>query len=175
MANVNKVILLGRLGKDPEVRYTQDGKAVATLSLATSETYKDHAGVKQERTEWHKVILWERKAEIAEQYLRKGDQAYIEGRLQTRKWTDNNNVERYSTEVVGDRMQLLGGQREGSRDSQPSAPQHNRNSSGGSGRGNGGGMPPMAPMEDFPDDEIPFGTNADLDGPRRRLLARVRF
>jgi single-strand DNA-binding protein len=113
MASVNKVILLGNLGRDPETRYTTGGDAVTTLNIATSEQWKDKSGEKQERTEWHRVVLFARLAEIAGEYLKKGRSVYIEGRLQTRKYTDKDGVEKYSTEIVADRMQLLGG-REGS-------------------------------------------------------------
>src|SRR5438046_8774455 len=113
MASVNKVILLGNLGRDPETRYTTGGDAVMTLNIATSEQWKDKSGEKQERTEWHRVVLFARLAEIAGEYLKKGRSVYIEGRLQTRKYTDKDGVEKYSTEIVGDRMQLLGS-REGS-------------------------------------------------------------
>lgn len=109
MAGVNKVILVGHLGRDPEVRYSPNGSAIATLSLATSEQFKDKDGNKQERTEWHRVVLFGRQAEVAGEYLRKGRMAYVEGRLQTRKWTDKEGQERYTTEIVGDRLQLLGG------------------------------------------------------------------
>lgn len=109
MAGVNKVILVGHLGKDPEVRYSPGGSAVANFSLATSEQFKDKEGNKQERTEWHRVVFFGRQAEIAGEYLRKGRMAYVEGRLQTRKWTDKEGQERYTTEIVGDRLQLLGG------------------------------------------------------------------
>lgn len=109
MAGVNKVILVGHLGKDPEVRYSPGGSAVANFSLATSEQFKDRDGNKQERTEWHRVVFFGRQAEIAGEYLRKGRMAYVEGRLQTRKWTDKDGQERYTTEIVGDRLQLLGG------------------------------------------------------------------
>ena len=112
MASVNKVILIGNLGRDPETRYTTGGDAVTNLRIATTETWKDKAGEKQEKTEWHTVVLFGRQAEIAGEYLKKGRSVYIEGRLQTRKYTDKEGVEKYSTEVVGDRMQLLGG-REG--------------------------------------------------------------
>ena len=100
--SVNKVILVGNLGRDPEVRSTQDGTKVANLSLATSENWKDkNSGERRERTEWHRVVIFnERLAEVAEKYLRKGSKVYIEGQLQTRKWTDKDNIERYSTEVV---------------------------------------------------------------------------
>jgi len=112
MASVNKVILIGNLGRDPETRYTTGGDAVTTLNIATSEQWKDKSGEKQERTEWHRVVLFARLAEIAGEYLKKGRSVYIEGRLQTRKYTDKDGVEKYSTEIVADRMQLLGG-REG--------------------------------------------------------------
>src|SRR5213594_4436408 len=112
MASVNKVILIGNLGRDPETRYTTGGDAVTNLRIATTETWKDKAGEKQEKTEWHTVVLFGRQAEIAGEYLKKGRPVYIEGRLQTRKYTDKEGVEKYSTEIVGDRMQLLGG-REG--------------------------------------------------------------
>jgi len=108
MASVNKVILIGNLGRDPETRYTTGGDAVTNLRIATTDTWKDKAGEKQEKTEWHTVVLFGRQAEIAGEYLKKGRPVYIEGRLQTRKWTDKEGVEKYSTEVVGDRMQLLG-------------------------------------------------------------------
>ena len=100
MASVNKVILLGNLGRDPETRYTTGGDAVTNLNIATSEQWKDKSGEKQERTEWHRVVLFGRQAEIAGEYLKKGRSVYIEGRLQTRKYTDKDGVEKYSTEVV---------------------------------------------------------------------------
>src|SRR6478736_491902 len=108
MASVNKVILIGNLGRDPETRYTTGGDAVTNLRIATTETWKDKSGDKQEKTEWHSVVLFGRQAEIAGEYLKKGRSVYIEGRLQTRKYTDKEGVEKYSTEIVGDRMQLLG-------------------------------------------------------------------
>lgn len=105
---VNKVIVIGNLGSDPEVRYMTNGKAVASLSVATSESWKDReSGEQQERTEWHRVSLFARLAEIAGEYLRKGSKVYIEGSLRTRKWTDQNNVERYTTEIIGNNMQML--------------------------------------------------------------------
>ncbi len=107
---VNKVILIGNLGADPEVRYTQSGTAIANLSIATSETWKDkQTGEPREQTEWHRVVMYRRLAEIAGEYLRKGSKAYIEGNLQTRKWTGEDNVERYTTEVVANEMQMLDG------------------------------------------------------------------
>jgi len=109
MASVNKVILIGNLGRDPEVRYMPSGDAVATLNLATTEKWKDKSGEQQEQTEWHRVSFFGRQAEICGEYLRKGSQIYVEGRLQTRKWTDKDGNERYTTEIRGDRMQMLGG------------------------------------------------------------------
>ena len=114
MANgVNKAIILGRLGQDPEIRYTKDNKAVATLSVATSESWKDkQTGEKKEQTEWHRVVLFGKLAEVAGEYLRKGSQVYIEGQLKTRKWTDQQGVERYSTEInigMNGVMQMIGG------------------------------------------------------------------
>lgn len=113
MSGVNKVILVGRLGSDPELRYTSNGNPVATLSLATSEKWKDKEGQTQEKTEWHRVILWSKLAELAGQYLSKGRQVYIEGKLQTRKWEDKEGQTRYTTEIVGNSMQFLGGASEG--------------------------------------------------------------
>lgn len=107
MASLNKVMLIGNLGKDPEVRHTASGQAVASFSLATSETYKDKAGEKVEKTEWHNVTLWGKLAEIAGEYLSKGKTCYIEGRLQTRKWQDKDGNDRYTTKIVGVKMQML--------------------------------------------------------------------
>jgi single-strand DNA-binding protein len=109
MASVNKVILIGNLGRDPEVRYTPNGDAVANLSIATTERWKDKNGEMQEQTEWHRVSFFGRQAEVCGEYLRKGSSVYIEGRLQTRKWTDKEGNERTTTEIRGDRMQMLGG------------------------------------------------------------------
>ncbi len=108
MSSVNKVILLGHLGRDPEVRYTQSGQCVATINLATSRKHKDkHSGELIEDTEWHRVIAWEKLGETAEKYLRKGHLVYFEGFLRTRKWTDKDHVERYTTEIVALQMQLM--------------------------------------------------------------------
>jgi single-strand DNA-binding protein len=108
MAGVNKVILIGRLGKDPEVRYTPSGVAVANFSLATSEEWKDrNTGEKQERTEWHKIVAWRRLGEICGEYLHKGSYVFIEGRLQTKSWEDRDGNKRYTTEVVAQTMQML--------------------------------------------------------------------
>lgn len=101
MSGVNKVIILGNLGQDPEIKHTQSGTAVCNMSIATSESWKDkNTGQKQERTEWHRVVLWDKLAEIAGEYLRKGSKVYIEGQLQTRKWQDQSGADRYSTEIV---------------------------------------------------------------------------
>ena len=109
MASVNKVILVGNLGRDPETRYNPEGGAITNVSVATTDTWKDKAsGEKQERTEWHRVVFFSRLAEIAGEYLKKGSQVYIEGSLRTRKWTDKEGVEKYTTEIVADRMQMLG-------------------------------------------------------------------
>ena len=112
MASVNKVILMGNLGRDPEVRYMPNGEAVANFSIATTENWKDKSGVRQEKTEWHNIVMYRRLAEIAGEYLKKGRPVYVEGRLQTRKW-EKDGVTRYSTEIVADQMQMLGTGREG--------------------------------------------------------------
>jgi len=122
MASINKVILIGNLGKDPEVRHLEGGVAVARFPLATSETFKDKNGERQERTEWHNVVLWRGLAEISEKYLKKGQSVYIEGRIRSNNYTDKEGIQRYSTEIVADNMTMLGGRPEG----------------GGSGQGNGG-------------------------------------
>jgi single-strand DNA-binding protein len=107
MASVNKVILVGNLGRDPEVRFMPNGEAVCNFSIATTENWKDKSGVKQEKTEWHNIVMYRKLAEIAGEYLKKGRPVYIEGRLQTRKW-EKDGVTRYSTEIIGDNMQMLG-------------------------------------------------------------------
>jgi single-strand DNA-binding protein len=143
MASLNKVMLIGNLGKDPEVRYTASGTAVASFSIATSERFKGKSGDWEEKTEWHNVTLWGRLAEIAGEYLAKGKTVYIEGRLQTRKWQDRDGKDRYTTEVVGDRMQMLSGKGDGgSRQS---------GAKGDSSGGQGFEEPPFNP-----DDDIPF-------------------
>lgn len=113
MASVNKVILLGSLGRDPETRFMPNGEAVTNFSMATSENWKDKAGVKQEKTEWHNIVAYRKLAEIMGEYLKKGSSVYIEGRLQTRKW-EKDGVTRYSTEIIADSMQMLGGKTDGS-------------------------------------------------------------
>ncbi|MDH2916635.1 MAG: single-stranded DNA-binding protein [Gallionella sp.] len=111
--SVNKAILIGRLGKDPETRYMTNGEAVTNVSLATSENYKDKNGEKQERTEWHNLVFYRRLAEIAGEYLKKGSMVYVEGRIQTRKWQDKEGKDRYTTEIVVNEMTMLGGKSSG--------------------------------------------------------------
>lgn len=108
MASVNKVILVGNLGRDPETRYSADGAAIANVSVATTRRYKDSSGQQQEETEWHRVVFFGRLAEIAGEYLRKGRSVYVEGRLRTRKWTDKEGAEKQTTEIVAENMQMLG-------------------------------------------------------------------
>ena len=151
MAGVNKAIIIGRLGNDPEMRYMPNGEPVANLSIATSETWNDkNTGEKREKTEWHRVVAYRRTAEIIGQYTRKGSKLYVEGKLQTRKWTDNNGVDRYTTEIIADSVQLLDSRRDDQggqqgyqqRQQQPqqnNAPQYN---------------PPA--QDDFDDPTIPF-------------------
>ncbi|MBL4592186.1 MAG: single-stranded DNA-binding protein [Flavobacteriales bacterium] len=122
MAGINKVILVGNLGKDPEVRYLEGGTAVANFPIATSETYKDRStGEKKTNTEWHNIVLWRGLAEIAEKYLKKGAQVYIEGKLKTRQWQDKDGNNRYTTEIVADNLQMLG-RKDENNTSTPSAP-----------------------------------------------------
>jgi single-strand DNA-binding protein len=147
MGSVNKVILVGNLGRDAELRYTPGGAAVATLNLATTEVFKDREGQKKEDTQWHRVILWGKTAETLQDYLTKGKQIYVEGKLQTRKWKDKDGNDKYTTEVRGDRVVLLSG-------------------GGGGGRGEGGGGRTTTADEfshgepggsvELTDDDIPF-------------------
>ena len=118
MASVNRAIIVGNLGRDPEMRYLPSGQAVANLAIATTEIYKDKQGQKQEHTEWHRVSFFDKNAEVCGQYLKKGSQVYIEGSIRTRKYTDKDGVEKYATEIRGERMQMLGGKPEGSQKSQ---------------------------------------------------------
>jgi len=111
--SVNKVILVGRLGKDPETRYMTNGEAVTNFSIATSETWKDKSGEKQEKTEWHNCVAYRRTAEVIAEYVKKGSQIYVEGKLQTRKWQTKEGQDRYTTEIVVDQMQMLGGKSSG--------------------------------------------------------------
>jgi single-strand DNA-binding protein len=151
---VNKVILVGNLGRDPEVRYAPNGQAVANVTLATSESWKDkNTGDKQERTEWHRVVFFGRLAEIAGEYLKKGAQVYVEGRLQTRKWQDKDGADRYTTEIVANEMQMLGS-RAGA-----GVPSESFNQDQPYGEGAPAGKPaarqPAKVSEGF-DDDIPF-------------------
>src|SRR5271167_4544741 len=111
--SVNKAILVGRLGRDPDVRYTSSGQPVANFSLATDETFKDRAGERQKRTEWHKIVVWGKQAEIAQKYLRKGSLIYIEGRIQSREWQDKEGQKRTSFEIVATNFRMLGGRGDG--------------------------------------------------------------
>ena len=138
MASVNKVIIVGNLGADPEMRYLPSGEAVANLRVATTDVWKDKDGNKQEATEWHRISFFGRQAEVCGQYLKKGSQIYVEGSIRTRKWQDKEGQDRYTTEVRGDRMQMLGG-RQGMGDAPP------RDSAGAAaGSGGGGGSRPAA-------------------------------
>ena len=137
---INKVILVGNLGNDPEVRYGQSGAAITTISVATSESWKDKDGNPQERTEWHRVKFFGRLAEIAGEYLKKGRQVYIEGSLRTEKYTDKAGVEKYSTDIIANEMQMLGGNPGADHgDDRPSGQQRAGNGAGNRGGGNGGG------------------------------------
>ena len=133
---VNKVILVGNLGNDPEVRYMPNGNAVANLSLATSESWKDQQGQVQERTEWHRLTMYRRLAEIAGEYLKKGSQIYVEGKLQTRKWQDQQGQDKYTTEIIVDRMQMLGGRNNNGGGNQGGYNQGNNQNQGGYNQGN---------------------------------------
>lgn len=138
MSGVNKVILVGRLGKDPEVRHLESGVAVASFSVATSENYKDRtSGERKEITEWHNVVLWRGLAEVAEKYLNKGDMVYIEGKLRTRSW-EKDNVTRYTTEVVGDNMTMLSPKNSGNQDYQAPVPATENKTSYSTPEGSGG-------------------------------------
>lgn len=159
---VNKVILVGNLGKDPETRYMPSGSAVTNLTLATSESWKDkQTGEQQDRTEWHKIAMFGRLAEIAAEYLRKGSQIYVEGKLRTRKWQDKEGKDRYTTEIVADEMQMLGS-KGGGAGAGAAAMGAGAASGSGSSSGSGGGGSGRAavndsggPPGDF-DDDIPF-------------------
>jgi single-strand DNA-binding protein len=169
---LNKVMLIGNLGADPEVRYTAGGSAIANIRLATAESWRDkESGDQQERTEWHRVVFFGRLGEIAAEYLKKGSQVYVEGRIQTRKWTNKEGVDQYSTEIIANDMQMLGGRGSaggggmgggeggGSRRGGGDDFGGGSNGGGGGGRSSGGGAPRKGssepPMDDF-DDDIPF-------------------
>ena len=156
MASVNKVILIGNLGADPETRYLPSGDAVTNIRIATSEKWKDKSGEQQEHTEWHRVAFFGKTAEIAGEYLKKGSPVYVEGRIRTRKWQDKEGQERYSTEIVADRMQLLGA-RSGGAEGMPREP-----AAAAAGVPAGGKPPPQQQQQkksgafDTMDDDIPF-------------------
>ena len=144
---VNKVIIVGNLGQDPETRYMPSGSAVTNFTVATNESWKDkQTGEQKERTEWHRVSMFNRLAEVAAEYLRKGSQVYIEGKLRTRKWQGKDGSDRYTTEIIADEMQMLGGRGGGD---------FGGGSQGGGGQSGGGSAPPPPGPDDF-DDDIPF-------------------
>lgn len=166
---VNKVILVGNLGNDPETKYTQGGMAVTKVSLATTSVRKDKEGNTQERTEWHRVTFFGKLGEIAGEYLRKGSQVYVEGSIRYDKYTGQDGVEKYTTDIIADEMQMMGGRSEGGGGGGTERPARAPRESGGGGYGGGGGQrsgggqqrpqpaassPP--PMDDFSDDDIPF-------------------
>ena len=161
MASLNRVILIGNLGRDPETRYLPNGDAVANISVATTESWKDKSGEKQEKTEWHRVTLYRRLGEIAGEYLKKGSQVYIEGRIEYREY-EKDGVKRYSTDIIASEMKMLGSRQGGGepmdRDSGPSErpPRASGGGSGGGGGGSGGGSPPAKKKLDDFDDDIPF-------------------
>lgn len=155
---VNRVILIGNLGNDPEVRFTPSGQAVANFRIATNESWTDKSGTKQERTEWHRIVVWGKIGELCGQYLKKGRQCFVEGRMQTREWTDKEGKKNYTTEVVAQNVQFLGGGRgEGAEGAGPRS---------GGARGGEDFAPPPPPSDDFgagggvggppPDTDIPF-------------------
>ncbi|MCC4605128.1 single-stranded DNA-binding protein [Xanthomonas campestris pv. badrii] len=173
---INKVILVGNLGNDPDTKYTQSGMAITRVSLATTSVRKDRDGNNQERTEWHRVVFFGKLGEIAGEYLRKGSQVYVEGELRYDKYTGQDGVEKYSTDIVANEMQMLGGRGDGGgggmggdRPQRSQAPRQQGGGGGGQGGGYGGGGQDYAPrrqqpaqqqsappMDDFADDDIPF-------------------
>src|SRR5437764_13100212 len=159
MASVNKVILVGNLGRDPETRYLPDGGAVANISIATTDTWKDKGGEKQERTEWHRVAFFGKLAEIAGEYLKKGSQVYVEGSLRTRKWQDKEGQDRYSTEIRGDVMQMLGSRAGSGEPREPREPAGQRAEAkaaeGKAGEAKPAAKKPAGKFDDMEDD-IPF-------------------
>ena len=169
MASVNKVIIVGNLGRDPETRYMPNGEAVTNVAVATTESWKDkNSGEKKELTEWHRITFYRKLAEIAGQYLKKGSQVYVVGRLQTRKWTDKDGVEKYTTEIIADTMQMLGGRQgmgggasdDGGSGSYGGGAPARQSAGGGAGGGGGAARAPAAarPAPNFSDmdDAIPF-------------------
>ena len=159
--SVNKVILVGRLGRDPETRYTGGGQAVANFSVATDETYKDKAGERQKRTEWHKIVVWGKQAEIAQQYLKKGSLIFIEGRIQSREWQDKEGQKRTSFEIVATNCRMLGGRGDGGGSGGGSASvggaraeEHDQSGPSDDFGGHGGGGGAAGP--EISDEDIPF-------------------
>jgi single-strand DNA-binding protein len=162
--SVNKVILVGRLGRDPETRYTGGGQAVANFTMATDESFKDKSGQRQKRTEWHKIVVWGKQAEIAQQYLKKGSLIFAEGRIQTREWQDKENQKRTTTEIVLNNFRMLGGRSDNAGDS--GGGQSRGGYAGGQGAGGSHGEPdfeqgvPDEPMggggPEISDEDIPF-------------------
>jgi single-strand DNA-binding protein len=149
MGSVNKVILVGNLGRDAELRYTPGGAAVATLNMATTEVFKDREGQKKEDTQWHRVILWGKTAETLQDYLTKGKQIYVEGKLQTRKWKDKDGNDKYTTEIRGDRVVLLGGGGRGDSGGGRGSSQPSEEFAHAEAGGGGGSV-------ELTDDDIPF-------------------
>jgi single-strand DNA-binding protein len=159
MAGVNKVIIVGNLGNDPEIRQSNSGAAIANISVATSDSWKDkNTGERQERTEWHKVTLFNRLGEVAGEYLKKGSKVYIEGKLQTRKWQDQQGNDRYSTDIIADQMQMLDGRGEqgGSNQGSNQGSGGHSKPSGGQQPGNQGQQPSQQPPANDFDEDIPF-------------------
>lgn len=159
MSGVNKVILIGNLGKDPEVRHLDNGAAVANFSIATTETYKDrNSGERRDQTEWHNIVLWRGLAEVAEKYLKKGDSVYIEGKLRTRSW-EKDGVTRYTTEIVGDQMTMLGGKRNdqgGDYQGGQNAGGNNYNQAANTPQASAPSAPANTPDTDSEMDDLPF-------------------
>jgi len=147
MPSINKVIIIGNVGRDPELRYTPSGAAVCNITVATSRNWKDKtSGEKVEETEWHRVVFYDRLAEIAGEYLKKGRSVYVEGRLKTRKWQDKEGVERYTTEIVAENMQMLGGRDDGERTAPPAQRQAPKPAPKSSASG----------FDDMDDSDVPF-------------------
>jgi single-strand DNA-binding protein len=156
---INKVILVGNLGNDPETKYTQGGMAITRISLATTSVRKDKEGNQQERTEWHRVVFFGKLGEIAGEYLRKGSSVYVEGSLRYDKYTGQDGVEKYSTDIIADEMQMLGGRGEGGGaggGDRPARPQRQEYSASSSAPRRQAPAPQQAPVDDFADDDIPF-------------------
>ena len=162
--SVNKVILVGRLGRDPETRYTGGGQAVANFSVATDESYKDKNGEKQKRTEWHKIVVWGKQAEIAQQYLKKGSLIFIEGRIQSREWQDKEGQKRTSFEIVANNFRMLGGRSEGAAAASAGGGASTRSGGGDDVESHaapaddsyGGGGAPSGGGPEISDEDIPF-------------------